>query len=222
LSTLVTKYRDFQPDVIALIGTAEAVTKVLAPLETAWNGGVERPHYVLTDSSKVSDLLNVVKGNEDLRLRLRGTGVTPQSSSIPVFNAFTLTFQSRYGKPANQSGMGQSYDAMYSVAYAMASVAGHAPTGHDIAVGLRSLSNGSTVLDVGSQKILAAFQLLSGGQKITVNGTYGPLEWDSKGDTLGTIEMWCITSGATPAYASSGLTFNTKTQQLLGSYAQCP
>ena len=60
----MTKYAAFAPDIIALVGTAEAVTKVLTPLETAWTydagTGKSRPYYVLIDSSKVTELLNAV------------------------------------------------------------------------------------------------------------------------------------------------------------------
>lgn len=224
-SAIVTKYRDFAPDIVALVGTAEAVTKVLQPLETAWTfdagAGASRPYYVLTDSSKVTELLTAVTGNDDLRLRVRGTGVTPASSSVPVFTAFKLTYQTRFGGSGDISGMGPSYDSMYALAYSIASLQEQPITGANVAVGLRQLTGGATVLDVGSQKILAAFQLLGQGQKITAVGTFGPLEWDSRGDTLGVIEMWCIRPGAPPVFASSGLTYNTKTQLFGGSYAQC-
>jgi branched-chain amino acid transport system substrate-binding protein len=222
-SALVATYHDFGPDIVALIGTGEAVTTILTPLESAWEDATDgpRPMYVATDASKNSTTLNAVNGNESLRVRIRGTGVTAQATSIPVYNAFSLTYESRFGSPANESGMGPSYDAIYAFGYAVAAMRDQPVTGSNIAIGFRSLSNGATVLDVGQPKILAAFQLLTDKQKVSVNGTFGPFEWDSKGDSLGTIEMWCINSG-TPAFASSGLTLNTKTNQTLGAYAQCP
>ena len=41
---------------IVLAGTAEAVSKVMVPLEAQWTGDV-RPHYVLIDSTKVPELI---------------------------------------------------------------------------------------------------------------------------------------------------------------------
>ena len=66
--------------------------------------------------------------------------------------------------------------------------------------------------------------LLLQNKKVTEIGTFGRLEWDAQGaKSSGLIEMWCIkaTSGA-PEFASSGLFYDVKSQQLSGSYTQCP
>lgn len=227
-NTIVTDYVKFEPDIVVLAGTAEAVTKVMVPFEqklpTGDAGVGKRPFYVLIDSVKVPDLITAVTGNDDLRRRVRGTGITPSAASAPVNTSFQVDYTSRYpGSSAKISGMGPSYDAAYAIAYALAATKDMPASGRAVATGLRMLAGGSTVIQNSGTKVLAAFQKLAAGEKITAVGTFGPLDWDTNGAVVGgTLEMWCIDgSGATPAYQSSGLTFDIKAQKFSGQYTQC-
>ena len=224
-SVLVDAYAAFAPDVIVIAGTAEGITKLMVPLEARWTAapGV-RPSYVVIDSAKTPDMLAAVSGNDDLRRRVRGTGIIPSPESDPVYDAFKVDYELRYpGNPSTISGMGPSYDATYAVAYALAATNAQPVSGASIAQGLRKLSGGATVLPIGPTKILAAFQKLAAGESIAAVGTFGPLQWDQNGAVLGgTIQMWCIgLSAGTPTFQSSGLTFDIATQQLLGQYVPC-
>jgi hypothetical protein len=224
--TLVMNYRNFAPDIIALAGTAEAITAVMNPLEAAWNSdaGIEKPYYVTIDSAKVPDLLTSAKNSPDLRTRVRGTGITPTMAAKLVLDAFNVTYTNRYGAAPTASSTGPSYDAAYAIAYAIAAIKDLPPTGKNISTGLRSLATGPTTIEVGSTKLLSAFQKLSAGEKITAIGTFSPLEWDMNDAPVNaTLEMWCIAAGASPTYASSGLTYDLKTGMPSGSFsnAQC-
>jgi ABC-type branched-subunit amino acid transport system substrate-binding protein len=228
-TAIVDDYVNFAPDIIVLAGTAEAVTKVMSPLEAAWKGGADagastRPYYVLIDSVKVPELIAAVTGNDDLRRRVRGTGVTPAATSAPVLNAFKVDYLLQYPTgSATTSGMGPSYDATYAIAYAIAATSGQPVTGRTIAQGLRKLAGGTTTIDIENTQILAAFQALVQGQQIKAIGTYGPLAWDKNGAVVGgTIEMWCIgATAAIPAFGSSGLVYDIASGQAHGAYAQC-
>jgi ABC-type branched-subunit amino acid transport system substrate-binding protein len=235
-AAIVASYAAFRPDIIALIGTAESITQVMVPLEAAYTGdagpdaGGYRPFYMLIDSSKVPQLLTAVTGNDDLRHRIRGTGVTPEPTlSAPVYNSFSTDYFSRFATLPSASGTGPSYDAMYSVAYAIAATRSMPVTGANIALGLRRLAASGDAgagprISVGPTTILAAFQALDlPANQITGIGTFGPLAWDLNGDVVGgTLEMWCIgLPGPAPAFQSSGLTFDIKTQAYAGSYVQC-
>ena len=227
-TTIVNDYLTFLPDIIVLAGTAEAITKVMVPLEQKWpkseSDAGRRPSYVLIDSVKVPDLITAVTGNNDLRRRIRGTGVTPSPSSVAVNNAFQIDYSARYPmSSATISGMGPSYDALYGIAYALAATKDMPASGSGIASGLRSLAGGATTIQNSGTKALAAFQKLAAGDKITAIGTFGPMEWDQNGAVVGgTLEMWCIDgSGSTPTYRSSGLTYDIKGQAFSGSYTQC-
>jgi ABC-type branched-subunit amino acid transport system substrate-binding protein len=219
----IAAYLTFKPDIIVLAGTAEAITTVLRPLEAAWPAGEPRPQYVLIDSVKVPDLLTDAKV-DDLRQRVRGTGITPNPTSQKVYDAFKLAYTGTFpdGNPAI-SGMGPAYDATLAVAFSIARAREREITGSVLAEGLRSLAGGPTEILMGSQQILPAFKKLTAGENITSIGTFAPLEWDSDGAVLGgTIEMWCIGAGAgTPAYKSSGLTYELKTGIASGTFTPC-
>jgi ABC-type branched-subunit amino acid transport system substrate-binding protein len=222
---IVQKYLTFAPDIVVLAGTAEAITNVMKPLEAGWPASnPNRPHYVLIDSVKVPELITLVKDNDDLRRRVRGTGIKPGADSAPIYMAFQLDYQLKFpGSGATTSGMGPAYDATYAIAFALAATRDLPVSGSSIAQGLRKLAGGTTLVEVGATKALQAFQKLAAGDKIKALGTFGPLDWDPDGAVVGgTLEMWCIGSASgTPAYQTSGLTFDIKTQMKAGQYTQC-
>jgi branched-chain amino acid transport system substrate-binding protein len=220
-NAIVAQQVSFAPDIVVLAGTAETVTQIMNPLEQQWTS-VNRPYYLFIDPSKGPDILAAVTGNNDLRQRIRGTGTTPSPSSTDVYNTFSLDYISRYKTSPTASGCGPSYDATYSIAYALAAMKDSPISGANIAKGLRKLAGGTVTIDTGTQDLLAAFQDLASGNIVGV-GTNCPLEWDAKGSVMGgTIEMWCVgLSGTTAVFQSSGLTFDIKTQTYSGSYAQC-
>ena len=222
-SALVAKHIGFAPDIIVLAGTAEAIPNIFTPIEQQWTSP-NRPYYVLIDPVKGPDLLAAVAGNDDLRRRVRGTGVTSGPASTPVNNSFKINYQVSYpGMSATASGMGPAYDATYAIAYAYAATREAMPNGAAIAKALRKLSGGATHIDVGRMMATQAFQKLAAGEAIDSMGTFGPLSWDANGAIMGgTIEMWCIGApSGTPAYQTSGLFYDIATQQKTGQYTQC-
>ncbi|HWA77428.1 MAG TPA: ABC transporter substrate-binding protein [Polyangiaceae bacterium] len=222
---IVQKYVTFAPDIVVLAGTAEAITAVMKPLEAAWPpSNPNRPQYVLIDSVKVPDLITLVTGNDELRHRVRGTGIKPGPDSAPVYDAFQIAYKLAFpGSSSSTSGMGPAYDATYAIAFALAATRAEAVTGTSIAKGLRRLAGGTTQIEVGGTKATQAFQKLAAGEKIKAIGTFGPLDWDTDGAVVGgTLEMWCIGSPTgTPTYQTSGLTFDIMTQKKAGQYTQC-
>ncbi len=220
---IVQKYVTFAPDLIVLAGTAEAITAVMVPLEAAWTAP-NRPYYMLIDSLRSPELITAVTGNDDLRRRVRGTGLTPGATSAPIYTSFKVDYQVAFpGSSATTSGMGPAYDATYAIAFALAATKDLPVSGTSVAKGLRKLAGGATHIEVGSAKAPVAFQKLASGETIDAIGTFGPLAWDADGAVVGgTIEMWCIgSSSGTPTYQSSGLTFDIASQQKSGQYTQC-
>jgi branched-chain amino acid transport system substrate-binding protein len=224
---IVTKYLTFKPDIIVLAGTAEAVSKVMVPLEEQWVGE-ERPSYMLIDSTKVPELITATTNNESLRLRVRGTGITPgpsgKNSPYEAYNGFKIDYDVRYqGGTATISGMGPSHDAAYAIGLALAATKDMPVSGASIAAGLRKLASGPTKLTTLGTNLLSAFQKLAAGTGITAVGSFGVLDWDSDGAVKGgTLEMWCI--GGTPekpVFQSSGLLFDIMSQAKSGTYTQC-
>jgi len=226
-TAIVNKYVTFAPDIIVLAGTAEAITKVLVPLEAAWTAP-NRPSYILIDSTKVPELITATTNNDDLRARVRGTGITPGPSGkdtpYEAYNGFKIDYDVRYkGGNSTISGMGPAHDAAYAIGLAIAATRDQAVSGKSIAAGLRKLATGATKYTTLGTNILPAFQKLGSGAGITAVGSFGVLDWDSNGAVKGgTLEMWCIGgTSAKPAYQSSGLTFDIMSQQQAGSYKAC-
>lgn len=220
---LVNRQLAFAPDIVVMAGLAEAITQVMVPLETRWQN-LPRPYYVLIDSLKVPELLTLASENDDLRKRVRGTGIVPTARSAEVLDAFRVDYQTKFpASPTTISGMGPAYDATYAIAYALAATRDMPVSGSSIAAGLKKLSLGGNAIDVSPTKILAAFQQLTTGKSIEAIGTYASLEWDARGAPLGgLVEVWCVASGKpSAAYAGSGLKMDLKSKKLDGDYNQC-
>jgi branched-chain amino acid transport system substrate-binding protein len=224
---IVDKYVAFAPDIIVLAGTAEAITKVMVPLEAAWSAP-NRPSYVLIDSTKVPELLTAVTGKDELRLRVRGTGITPgpsgKNTPAEAYNGFKIDYDVRFaGGTSTISGMGPAHDAAYAIGLALAATKDQPVSGASIAAGLRKLASGPTKLTTLGTNLLSAFQQLTKGTGITAVGSFGVLDWDANGAVKGgTLEMWCIGGTADkPVYQSSGLNFDIMSQQQTGEYLQC-
>ena len=226
-AAIVTDFVTAKPDVIAVFGTAESLTGFLLPYEKALQtaGVTVKPYYMLIDSNKIKELLDgtVAAGvPADLRVRVRGVGVTPAPAALPVLNAFNSAYTARYGTNPRVSGMGQSYDAIYAIALALAATTDQRPTGTSVAGGLAKLGAGPVSL-IGQGNVRNAFQQLTMGATITATGTFSDFKWDTKGDLAGGIvEMWCVSAGAPNFFASSGLTFDVATLMPNGAYTPCP
>jgi ABC-type branched-subunit amino acid transport system substrate-binding protein len=220
---LVAEYAAFLPDIVVLAGTAEAITQVMVPLEAAWPAGTPRPEYVLIDSVKVPELITAATDSDDLRTRVRGTGITPSPSSTDVYNSFKLDYQVAYPGTTMVSGMGPAYDATYAIAFALAAEQDQPVSGDAVKAGLRKLTGGTMEIDLGPTRVLPAFQKLAQGDKIDAHGTFTSLAWSGDGTVLGgTIEMWCIgTAAGKPGYQSSGLTYDLMTDTQVGEFKPC-
>jgi ABC-type branched-subunit amino acid transport system substrate-binding protein len=221
---LVEAYVAFAPDIVVLAGTAEIVPNIMVALERAWPSDRPRPIYLAIDPLKAAELIGAVTNNEDLRRRVRGTGVTPSPNSKAVYDAFKVSYELRYpGMAANASAMGPSYDAVYAIAYAIAATRDLPVTGASITRGLRRLTGGTVAVELQSTQVLAAFQRLVAGQAVNAVGTFGPLAWNQSGAVLGgTLEVWCIgLASGKPVYQSSGLTLDLATGKTSGTYTQC-
>ncbi len=225
-AAIATKYATtFVPDIVFVIAQ-EAVTSIVIPLEqqlTAANYTGNRPYYIATDTAKTAGWLTRPSGVPvDFPTRVRGVGVTPDATSVPVFDSFNAAFKGYYGTNPGTSGMGPSYDAMYAIAYALAATRNLPVSGASVAQGLNQLLYGPA-FDVGVNMASGAFQALANGGHIALQGTFTLMHWDSNGDMLGgTLQVWCVaTSSGTPAFAASGRNLDLTSMQISGTYTQC-
>lgn len=217
----------FAPHILVGAGTAEVVTQIIGPMEAALGSGAVRPHYVVIDAAKGTELLNLVNdAGVQLRSRVSGTGITPTPESMQNEADFELAYKTEFNVafPAS-SGMGPAYDTVYAVAYSLAMFKNEPVNGALIQRGLRRLGTGAASrFNVGTTSLNSAFSVGESGTPLALQGTFSPMEFDSNGDVLGSaVETWCIAQvGSTVVYKSSGQTFNTKTGVFSGVFTHCP
>ena len=221
-STVVSAQTAFAPDIIVLAGGTESVTKLMTPIEQQWTAS-SRPNYLFLNLANGPQLLTAVTSNNNLRLRVRGIGISASSASTSVYLEFLMAYTSRFGSSSVAWFAGQTYSAVYALAYAFASSASSPPTNAEIVAGLRRLSGGALTVNVGSKDLTTAFIQLKSGKSVTGIGTDSALTWDSQGvPASGTVDTWCIgLSGSTPVFGSGGLSFRVDDHTFAGIYTPC-
>lgn len=222
-AAVVAALTTFAPNVVAFFGTNEAVSQILSPLEAAWpTGGTAppRPYYTLSDGGEVQELLDACKGNDGLRARLRGT--VPGTRNA-LFQQFGLRYVGKYGSPANVFGMAGSYDSIYLLAYAMASLNGKPIDGTSIAGGMSALVGGIKT-EVGPTGVKTAIQTLGSGSTIDIDGASGPLNFDlTLHEAVSDIDVWCVSKDGAqnPLFVSSGQSYDASAGTMGGTFS-CP
>jgi branched-chain amino acid transport system substrate-binding protein len=233
-SASVARLQAFRPHIVIGAGTAEVITQVVAPLEAGWSSA-RRPLYVFTDAAKGNDLLSLSNTSDaGLRERVSGIGLSPVSDSLAIEASFGQSYRAFFapadggaGSYPAVGGMGNAYDAVYALAYTIASQPDEPLTGAALATGLRRFGGTGARFDVGPRDIGRAFQAVTNKTPIRLQGTFGPIEFDANGDVLGSqIETWCVQTrvppNALPSYGNAGQTFNTKSGTFAGSFTPCP
>jgi ABC-type branched-subunit amino acid transport system substrate-binding protein len=247
--SIVSSLLDHEPHIVVLAGNQELVTRFItgrradpptAKLEEQWQAAhpdAPRPYYVGIDSTKNAALFTATRNDatgNDLRRRVRGTGVTPGAESQSVLDQFTNQYLIRYpNNTTNVSGMGSTYDAVYAIALAIAASdearADERITGDSVKAGLHRLSGGETVT-IEQSTLTGAFRKLGSGERISAIGTFGPLAWTESGAKRGgIIEVWCLRAGADagdpPQAESSGRQYDVGSDTLSGTFdaeSRCP
>jgi ABC-type branched-subunit amino acid transport system substrate-binding protein len=216
----------FAPHVVAVAGTQEAITNILAPVEAGWPASLPyRPRYLLGDGAYPRpELLQLVGTDAVLRARVLGTA--PGTTSM-LYTHFLARYASIF-HDGTQAVLSTSatYDAAYLLAYAAAAAGSNPMTGADLVGGLkRVVVPGAAPFDVGTDSINQALDVLASGSNVKLTGTSGPLDYDvSTGETDGDIQVWCLSidaSGSASGFQNSGLFYSATTRSLQGQI-DCP
>jgi hypothetical protein len=233
IATLLAQYRNDPPDLMLLLGGVESITGFVKPLEIALAaaGATSKPTYLMFESNKVGELLDLVDPRKtpdvppDLRGRLWGVGAAPTANSQPGYDSFRLAFANRFGHNPDGAGMGQAYDAVYAFAFALAATASEPPSGQSVAAGLGWMSNapGPATLRVGRLDALQALTAFSAGPIPSVLGTFNELKWLPNGDyNGGRAEVWCISVvNGWPYFASANVSMDLQTRMISGVRTPC-
>ena len=216
LGTAVGQITGFAPNIVALFGTNEVISSGLDAIEAA---GVH-PYYLVSDGGEVQELIDEVTAQPTIRTRVRGT--VPGTNN-PLFQSFALKYQGKYQAPADVFGMAGSYDSIYLMAYAIASLGSAPASGTGMANGMDKMVGGVPI-DVGTSQMQAAINALKGGGAIDINGASGPLDFDlTQHEAPSDIEVWCVVldGKGNPSFLPSGRSYDSAQQKMVGTY-QCP
>lgn len=210
------------PHVVLLLGTNETINPLLQTIEESWPVATQAPPvYLFADGGLVDPLWDYVGTDDDLRQRARGT--VPGTTN-PLFVGFTGAYAARFGPSApapTTFGAAGAYDAVYLLAYAIASQGGLPITGPNLVEGLKKMVPPGALTPVGTASLNATFTTLGTGAGIDFDGASGPLNFDVlTGEAPSDVQIWCLPKdggGNALAGKASGLFFNAATSALEGS-----
>jgi ABC-type branched-subunit amino acid transport system substrate-binding protein len=229
MAAIAAKVQSFAPHIILSIGTGEAISGLLTPIEAGWPAAhptQAKPQWLFTDGGQATQLLTAAS---DVELRTRVRGTVPGSRG-PLYGAFVNHYTQVYADQPPTFGSAGAYDIVYLLAYAAAAAstatADSGPlTGARLVSGLlRAVSNDPSALriDVGTLGLLRAFQELQAGRAIKFTGASGPLDFDvAVGEAPSDIDVWCISQNGPAVFRSSGVYYAADAGALVGTFA-CP
>lgn len=238
IAELLAQYQRDPPDMMLLLGGVESITDFMKPLELALGSmpdtgiAAGKPTYLLFESNKVSELLDLVDSKKtpgvrsDLRSRIWGVGFAPTASAQPAYESFRLAFANRFGHTPDGTGMGQTYDAVYAFAAALAATANEPPSGTSAAAGLVAMSSpaaNAMTFRVGRLDALQVLSSFGAGRIPSVLGTFNKLEWQPNGDYIGGRgEVWCISfANGSPYFANANVSMDLQTRMITGTRTPC-
>jgi hypothetical protein len=148
---------------------------------------MHRPQYVVTDASKVAELIELTRDDSDLAERVHGIGIARLDDLS--WSAFERAFRERYEDADPQlGGIAAAYDAVYAMAFAAAAASGEL-AGPDLVAGLRALSTGA----VRSAPVELMQALRGLPQGLPARGVATEFSWDDRGTpTSGALAVWCV------------------------------
>lgn len=223
---------DMRPHVIAFAGTTEML-EIVKAVETTWPATVSyRPIWIGTDGAGVVSARYVSLDSTFLR-RLLATNLKvdfDRPTARHVLTAIGREHPEIFQKDPRSVTAVATYDAVYALAYAIASLGGAPLTGSNIAAALRRLNQrGGAEAEVGPRDIQMIFTRLERREPIDLRGTTGDLNWDVNGDVTQEIEILCprTTSNRTGVtqmigMKSSGLYYDVGHATFRGRMADCP
>jgi hypothetical protein len=152
--------------------------------------------------------------------------VNPATNNV-VNAKMTARYNASYSpKVSVASGPASVYDAFYVLAYA-AYAAGDGPlTGSSLSRGIGRLVPPGTSIEVGPTAIFDAFNALRGGDNIDLLGAASGLDFDmATGDARADFAVLCVKAGAdgtASEVVESGVSFEARTNKLVGLPLRCP
>ncbi|MBW2525325.1 MAG: ABC transporter substrate-binding protein [Deltaproteobacteria bacterium] len=202
LASAVANAGSVAPAAVVVI-SSDATRTVNVLEEAGQTNGLLTPQYFLTDGSKDASVLLSNSLTSQAQVFVDAAiGTAPASPSGVDFNVFRDDLQNQFGADASQfSFVAHSYDAAYvgayGIVYGVSMAAGF--TGRDVVDGFSRLTGGDVAVAVGTSDFSSAVSELSQGRSIDIEGTSGPLDFDTAtGEAPGNIEVWSVDSSGSP------------------------
>lgn len=215
----------FAPDVVISTGT-DSMTRtngILQQVEQDWydSGKAKRPYFILSpydagDLDRVFDAIGTF-GNFDPDTVQRYLGLQPAAASnTDLLNSFETRLGSAYAYPNYDTG--NYYDAIYTLAYAMAA-AEQPLTGSSIAAAMPKLFTGAS-FGVGPDEIREVYEALAEpGASVELEGTLGPPDFDGEtGVRRATPGVFCFKDEEQLEQKIDVLRYNVSTDDFDGTY----
>ncbi len=221
-----------RPHVIVIAGTAET-ERIIEAVDQRWPAGVKyRPRWIGSDGVAVVAARMVLPEASFPRRFLtanpRVDFATPLAQSWLSIMArqHADTFQKDPRSPTALA----TYDAVYAMAYAIASLRSEPLTGPRIAAALRRLDQpDAPAVEVGPAGIPAAYEKLEKAEPFDLKGGSCPLDWDANGDVLLDIDILCMKTRADEegqlkpvGTKPSGMYYDVRRNRFVGRIANCP
>lgn len=196
----------FGPDVVVIAGSAEAWDLAEMFEILADDNFANSPVYVFADAAR--NLERSEQAPESLQQRVWGTAPRNVADiDYQPYTHFQLRYQQQFGEdPADFQFVPHAFDAMYVLGLGAAAAGVEGPA---IADGMTRLSDGNTY-EPSSLELEDAFEELSDGGSIDLQGASGPLNFDENGDPAPTpTALWCFEDDGLP---EEGVIFDTDEQ----------
>lgn len=186
---------DFAPDVVVIIGSAEAWTLARTIDELGEEDFPNPPLFVFADAARVGDFAE--DAPESLENRIWGTAPRNVADlGYQPYDTFRFRYQENFDRdPGEMQFVPHAFDALYVIGL------GAAYGGFDgpgISEGIHQLRDGETVLP-SRNELPDALDELSAGNSVNLDGASGPLNLDEPGDPEPKpTSLWCFQDGELP------------------------
>lgn len=214
-----------KPHIVLALGTTEAITKVIDPVEKAWpttgTPPPPKPRWILPDGGRLDELL-ALTGPTNADLRMRVVGTVP-GRTTPLFQSFKINFKAFHQNKDPGTFADTAYDSFYLLSYAMVAQGAENLSGAVIGEGLKK-TVGGTPIPAGTNNINAAFKALQSGGAIDYDGVSGKLDFDvTTGEAPADIDVWCVVvdSNNKAVFVSSGQYYDAGQDSVVGSRTAC-
>ena len=220
------------PHVVVIAGSREA-QEVIEAVERAWPATAPyRPRWIGSDGVNVI-VARMPMPESTFARRLLLTSVRVDFDA-PAARQWYATLAREHpdalrADPRSPTAL-TTYEAVYAMAYAVASLGATPLSGERIAGALRGLNRpGAPPAEIGPSALRDVLARLSAGQPVDLRGASGPLDWDRNGDVEQDIDVLCVRTtrvarDGRPAAGTkpSGLYFDVQRDRFAGTMRDCP